>query len=66
MGFETKVLNAVETMTDGAYFYNGTLCIPDVCKDTALAIRDMLEGIVTCKVEITDIAIEGEYLVDFV
>mgnify|MGYP003335903297 CR=1 FL=1 len=68
MGFETKVLSAVATMTDApSYFYCGTMCVPSyVGKDTALAIKDYLEAaIVTCRIEVTD-DVDGEFLYDFV
>ena len=64
MGFETKVLNVVETITDGAHFYCGTMCIPDICEDTALVVLQAVKDVVLCDVKMN--CAGNEYLFDFV
>lgn len=68
MGFETKILNVVKEITEGAYFFNGTLCIEDICEDTAKVVLTNLETVVTCKIEMTRLedTVGHEYLFDFV
>ena len=66
MGFETKMLRAVSDVADGAYFYNGTLCIENISEDTAKVILSTLKKTALCDVKISNIvAYEPNRVVEF-
>jgi hypothetical protein len=66
MGFETKVLDVVKTVTSTrAYFFNGTLFLEDDDSAKAVKVLSALEKELTCGI-IFGLAGQSETFYDFV